>query len=278
MTAEFLMASPDLVDLRSAGDEQRFGGKSVNLGQMLGRGLPVPGGVALSWDFARAVAEGDRRAVERLLAFGDQTAGLLAVRSSAVGEDADGASFAGQHLTVLGVEGAYNLVAAVIRVERSGSAKSAQAYREVRGEVGEVRMGVTVQQLVDPDAAGVMFTRNPLDGADERVIEAAWGLGEAVVASRVTPDSFRVSRGGKRLAFSAGEKRISLHPQAGGGVEERRLGPEKARQPCLTDTDLEELDRLASVCEAHFGGPQDIEWAKAEARIWLLQSRPVTTT
>lgn len=267
----------EVVDLRDALDEQRFGGKSVNLGAMLRGGLPVPDGLALSWGFARAVSEGSRAAVARVLALGDQTPGLLAVRSSAVGEDAADASFAGQHLTVLGVQGAQDLVAAILKVERSGGAQGALAYRAAKGELGEARVAVTVQRLLDPEAAGVLFSRNPVTGADERLVEAAWGLGEVVVGSRVTPDSYRVQAGGRVLESTPGEKRLSLHPLAGGGVEERILSADRARRLCLTRADLEALDRLALACETQFGGPQDIEWAKADGQIWLLQSRPITT-
>jgi pyruvate,water dikinase len=276
MIAQCGFEEGEAVELRDALDERRFGGKSVNLGAMLRGDLPVPGGVALSWAFARAVSEGRRSAVERLLALGDRMPGLLAVRSSAVGEDAADASFAGQHLTVLGVQGAQDLVAAVLKVERSGAALGALAYRAAKGDLGEARVAVTVQRLLDPEAAGVLFSRNPVSGADERLVEAAWGLGEAVVSSRVTPDSYRVQPGGALLDCTPGDKLLSLHPLPGGGIEERRPGAGKARQLCLAPADLVKLDQLAQACEAQFGGPQDIEWAKADDRIWLLQSRPIT--
>lgn len=262
--------------LASTVEKELFGEKSVNLGEMLRAGLPVPDGYALSWEFARRISEGDVAALERALKLGDALPDLLAVRSSAVGEDSAGASFAGQHLTMLGVKGARALVAAILQVERSGGTQWAQAYRQAKGDVGYPRVAVTVQKLLAPEAAGVMFTRNPITGATERVVEGAWGLGEAVVSSRVTPDTYRVAPGGECLSKVASEKSLSLHPIAGGGVEERRVPPEKAGALCLTDKDLLALDQLATNCEQQFGGPQDVEWAKAEGRIWLLQSRPIT--
>ncbi len=117
----------------------------------------------------------------------------IAVRSSAVGEDSEGASFAGQHLSVLNVATFSHLISAVAEVVQSALTPSAQSYREKLGVEGPPRMGVVLQELLNSDAAGVMFTRNPLNGAKERVIEAAWGLGEVVVAGLVIPDYYRLS-------------------------------------------------------------------------------------
>jgi pyruvate,water dikinase len=265
------------VPLSCARTEAIYGGKSVNLGAMLRAHLPVPNGWALSADFAHDVARGDIAAIRRLLDFGAGLGnGLFAVRSSAIGEDSAEASFAGQHETVLGVRGAHALVAAVLRVVKSGASQSARAYRKAAGDHGEARVGVAVQRLLDPVCAGVMFTRNPVSGADERVIEAAWGLGEAVVASRVTPDRFRFARGGRVLQADAGDKPLSLHPLPGGGVSERQLDAAAAKMFCLDETDIAALDRLADDCERVFGPHQDIEWAKADGRPFLLLARAIT--
>ena len=123
----------------------------------------------------------------------------LAVRSSAVGEDSAGASFAGQHITVLNVPSADDVEAAVREVWWSANSDSAITYRKRLGVFARPSVGVVVQSLLQPDTAGVMFTRNPITGADERMIEASWGLGEAVVSGRVIPDSFRVARSGEVL-------------------------------------------------------------------------------
>jgi pyruvate,water dikinase len=254
-----------------------FGTKSRNLSKMIRAGLPVPKGWALSWEFAQQVTKGHRGAIERLLRIGDAAPGLLAVRSSAIGEDGERASFAGQHLTILGVSGAHALVSAVVRVERSGETEAARTYRQSSGVSEEPKVAVTIQKLLDPEVAGVMFTVNPLNGDDERLAEAAWGLGDAVVSSRVSPDSYRIARGGVLLSSTAGVKRLSLHPKAGGGIEEREIHSNCAAELSLSGGDFAALDDLATRCETVFGHGQDIEWAKAEGCFWLLQSRPITS-
>ena len=120
----------------------------------------------------------------------------LAVRSSAVDEDGKDASFAGQHLTLLNVPSVDDVPAALREIWWSANSDSAITYRQRVGLFTRPSVGVVVQSLLDPDAAGVMFTENPVTGADERVIEASWGLGEAVVAGLVIPDTFRVGRDG----------------------------------------------------------------------------------
>lgn len=120
----------------------------------------------------------------------DSLPGPLAVRSSWVGEDSAAATFAGQHLARLNVRSLDELVEAVAAVWRSGCSESALAYRRKLGLEDAPRMGVVVQRQLDPDVSGVLFTGHPVTGADERVIEATWGLGEAVVHGLVTPTSF----------------------------------------------------------------------------------------
>ena len=159
----------------------------------------------------------------------------LAVRSSAVGEDSEEASFAGQHLTCLNVCSAVGVIEAVEAIWRSAHSDSALAYRRRLGVRGSPRIAVVVQELVDADCAGVLFTRNPLDGADELVVEAAWGLGEAVVAGLVTAGSLpgrprrHRSRAGGR---GEGSRR---HARAHGGTEEVAISGERVRALCLDD-------------------------------------------
>jgi hypothetical protein len=136
---------------------------------------------------------------------------------------------------------------------------------------------VVVQSLVNPDVAGVMFTKHPITGADERVIEAAWGLGEAVVAGRVIPDHFRVARSGEVLERTAGVKKIAIRSLPDGGTVDERVAPELVEQPCLDDSQLEELNDLAGLCERVYGPARDIEWAFADGALYLLQCRAVTS-
>ena len=183
--------------LAEAGDAAAFGGKAVQLGMAVRAGLPVPAGFAIAVDGVDAVARGERAALADLGA-ACAGAGLLdrplAVRSSAVGEDSGAASFAGAHESVLAVCGVDAVVQAVRRVRDSARGPAAVAYRSGLGLPVAAAMAVVVHELVDAQVAGVLFTRNPVTGVAERVIEASWGLGEAVVSGLVTPDSYRLDR------------------------------------------------------------------------------------
>ena len=179
--------------LVEADTEELYGAKAVGLGDALRAGLPVPPGVALPGPEVDSIASGDVAATTALLEAVRALPMPVAVRSSAVGEDSAGASFAGQHITVLNVPSAEDVEAAVREVWWSANSDSAITYRKRLGVFARPSVGVVVQSLLQPDTAGVMFTRNPITGADERMIEASWGLGEAVVSGRVIPDSFRVA-------------------------------------------------------------------------------------
>ena len=202
----------------------------------------------------------------------------LAVRSSAVGEDSAGASFAGQHITVLNVPTAADVEAAVREVWWSANSDSAITYRKRLGVFARPSVGVVVQSLLQPDTAGVMFTRNPITGADERMIEASWGLGEAVVSGRVIPDSFRVARSGEVLASRAGLKRFAIRSAADGGTVDEDVAPDLVESLCLSDAQLEALSGLAADCERVYGLERDIEWAFAGGELYLLQCRALTTS
>ena len=200
----------------------------------------------------------------------------LAVRSSAVDEDGADASFAGQHLTLLNVPSPAQLGDALRQIWWSANSDSAITYRQRVGLFARPSVGVVVQALLDPESAGVMFTRNPINGSDERVIEASWGLGEAVVAGRVIPDSFRLDRDGNVLDRTPGLKKIAIRTSAGGGTYEESLDAELAEQPCLDDAQLAELSALADRCEDVYGPARDIEWAFAGGQLYLLQCRAIT--
>lgn len=262
-----------LVDAREEGE---FGGKAVQLGTALRARLPVPPGFALGADCVEAVAGGDPAATAALRARFEELGGPVSVRSSGIGEDSEKTSFAGQHLTVLNVRSADAAVDAVREVRDSGHSETAIAYREMLGIAGEPRIGIVVQRLVEPDTAGVLFTRHPVTGAAERVIDAAWGLGEAVVGGIVAPDHFRLDGDGAVLERRAGRKDVRLEVLPGGGVERVPVDPERVGALCLGDDDLAGLHALASACEAVYGGDQDIEWAIESGTVWLLQRRPLT--
>jgi len=202
----------------------------------------------------------------------------LAVRSSCVGEDSAGASFAGQHLTVLNVPSADDVEQAVREVWWSANSDSAITYRKRLGVFERPSVGVVVQSLLAPDTAGVMFTRNPINNADERLIEANWGLGEAVVSGRVIPDSFRVARGGEVLERTPGFKKIAIRPAPGGGTFDEKIPVDQRESLCLSDEQLEALSALADTCERVYGAGRDIEWAFTGDALYLLQCRAITSS
>ena len=264
------------VPLSEVEDEKRYGGKSVSLGRAIRSGLPVPPGFALSVDMVDAVAAHDETSLGALedtcFSMGD----ALAVRSSAVGEDAKDASFAGQHVTVLNVRTPDALSQAVREVYNSAHTASALGYRKKMGIEDPPRIAVVLQQMVESESAGVLFTRNPATGAEERVIEAAWGLGEAVVSGLVVPDSYRVGSDGEVLEVSIGEKDIYLRSIPGGGTEEVPVQQDRVRTRVLDDARLGDLHRLTLRCEEFYGSGLDIEWAFSQGLLFLLQCRSIT--
>ena len=200
----------EVVALTDALDDSLFGAKATGLGAAARAGLPIPPGIALSGSLVDAVAAGDEHALEQLMTAARSLAGPLAVRSSAADEDGADASFAGQHLTLLNVPSVDDLRAAIREIWWSANSDSAITYRQRVGLFTRPSVGVVVQSLLDPAVAGVLFTQNPINKADERLIEASWGLGEVVVAGRVIPDSFRIDRTGAVRERTPGVKKIAI--------------------------------------------------------------------
>ena len=266
----------DVVPLEEARDDSLFGSKAVGLGEAARSGLPLPPGVALSGAVVEAVAGGDEPAIEAVAKLVRPLGGPLAVRSSAVDEDGAEASFAGQHLTLLNVPSADEVGAALREVWWSANSDSAITYRQRVGLFTRPSVGVVVQALLDPESAGVMFTRNPINGADERMIEASWGLGEAVVSGRVIPDSYRIDRSGQVLDRAPGLKKIAIRTLPEGGTVEEEIPADRTERLCLDDDQLAQLDRLAARCEEVYGPARDIEWAFAGGQLYLLQCRAIT--
>ncbi|HST24437.1 MAG TPA: PEP/pyruvate-binding domain-containing protein [Gaiellaceae bacterium] len=268
--------SDGVVPLEEASDESLYGSKAVGLGEAARSGLPLPPGVALSGAVVEAVAGGDAQAIAKVVKLVRPLGSPLAVRSSAVDEDGAEASFAGQHVTLLNVPGVDAVPEALREVWWSANSDSAITYRQRVGLFRRPSVGVVVQSLLDPECAGVMFTRNPIDGSDERVIEASWGLGEAVVAGLVIPDHFRVDRAGEILQRVPGLKKIAVRKLPEGGTVEEKLSAEQAEQLCLDDAQVDDLNRLAERCEEVYGPDRDIEWAIADGKLYLLQCRAIT--
>jgi pyruvate,water dikinase len=266
-----------VVHFTHAREKSLYGSKAVGLGDAVRQRLPVPPGVALSGDLVEAVASGEEKAVEKVAEAIATLPPPFAVRSSAVDEDGAAASFAGQHLTLLNVHSAADVPGAVREVWWSANSDSAITYRQRIGLFTRPSVGVVIQTLLNPTCAGVMFTENPVTGADERVIEASWGLGEAVVAGLVVPDHFRLDRSGQVLERKAGRKRIAIRSLPNGGTFEQPMPPAEVSQLCLDDTQLAALGQLALQCEKVYGPRRDIEWALQDGTLYLLQCRAVTT-
>jgi len=255
------------------------GGKGASLARMSAEGLPVPPGFVVpsyvleeSLDTERMLelaatqsAEGLQELVarchpptdeisaayENLVGAGDAK---VAVRSSAVAEDSEAASYAGQQETYLFVEGAEEVCRRVVDCWASFFSERALFYRSEKGSLEDLRMAVVVQKMVDPEKSGVIFTVDPVRRRRDRmVVEAVRGVGEQVVSGEVTPDHYSLDRKGKL-------KREKI-------VDER----------VLTDEELLKLSELGRKLEEKHGVAQDIEWAIVGDDIFLLQSRPVTT-
>jgi phosphoenolpyruvate synthase/pyruvate phosphate dikinase len=226
-------------------------------------------GIAIPDDLAAAIA----RALARL---GEQAA--YAVRSSATAEDLPTASFAGQQDTYLNVVGPAAILQHVSRCWASLFTERAVTYRLRNGfDHRKVHMAVVVQQMVFPQAAGILFTADPVT-SNRKVasVEASFGLGEALVSGLVNADVYKV-RDGEVVEKSVATKQLAIHASPAGGTQEQAIEPERQEQPALTDAQVVRLAQLGRRIEAHFGRPQDIEWCLVDDGFQIVQSRPITT-
>ena len=256
------------LDDPACADPSLAGTKAATLASLVAAGFPVPEGIVLTTEAFHPLGgepeagrvTSDRahlpERVERaILQVADRFGNaLLAVRSSGVAEDLEDASFAGQYDSVLGVRGPEKLVEAVERCWASASRGSVLAYREQAGlERSAAPLAVLIQRLVEAETAGVAFTADPVSGdRSTTVIEAVRGLSDRALAGEVTPERWTVTGDG------------TPHRQGvGTGV--------------LDPTRVQEIARLARRVGAHLGRPQDVEWAAAQDRVWVVQARPITT-
>ncbi len=204
---------------------------------------------------------------------------FVAVRSSATAEDLPDSSFAGQQETFLNVREA-DLLRRVKECWASLFTQRAIYYRQQRGfPHDEVDIAVVVQRMVDAEKSGVLFTSHPSTGDPQVTVEAAWGLGEAVVSGTVSPDNYVYDRESRSVeSVTVAEKKVEMvkDPDTGETVQ---LDVEDDRRSArvLSDAEIEELVSLGETVESHYGTPQDVEWAIFEEEIYMLQSRPITT-
>ena len=203
----------------------------------------------------------------------------LAVRSSATAEDLPGASFAGQQESYLNVRGEQAVLQAVKRCWSSLWTPRALEYRARQGiDPATVSLAVVVQVMVPADASGIMFTANPINGArDEIVIDAAWGLGEAIVGGLVTPDHVVVDKMTGAIKQIVIADKTVMTQSTDKGTEERAVEENKRHTQVLEATQAIELAKLGTEIEKYYGEPQDIEWCSANGKFYIVQARPITT-
>lgn len=205
---------------------------------------------------------------------------FVAVRSSATAEDLPDASFAGQQETYLNMRGADDVFNAVRKCWASLYGARAIFYRVEQGfEHEKVNLSAIVQKMVDSEKAGVMFSSQPSTGEPLVVIEGAWGLGESVVSGSVSPDNYVVDRKTKAIVsrfIAAKEIMIIRDPKTQKTVTVK-VPPEKREADVLTDSEILELAKYGEILEKHYGIPQDIEWGVEKNKVYILQSRPITT-
>ena len=299
-----------------ADDLDRVGGKAASLGELTGAGLPVPSAFVVSAgtyrsfiqdtgieaalfsavdvdsDDSAALAQAAERAQELILetdvpeavredvltAYDELGDGAVAVRSSATAEDLPDASFAGQQDTYLNVERA-DLLDRVKECWASLFTQRAIYYRnEQEFDHDAVDIAVVVQEMVDAEKSGVLFTSHPSTGAPTAIVEAAWGLGEAVVSGTVSPDNYVLDReSGAVTDVTVAEKRVMCVRGEDGRTVERSVPDGKRTAQVLDEDELGRLIELGERVEAHYGCPQDVEWAMLDDELYLLQSRPITT-
>ncbi|HEX9097238.1 MAG TPA: rifamycin-inactivating phosphotransferase, partial [Candidatus Dormibacteraeota bacterium] len=226
-------------------------------------------GIAIPDDLTAAIT----LALARL---GEQAA--YAVRSSATAEDLPAASFAGQQDTYLNIVGPAAVLQHISRCWASLFTERAVTYRLRNGfDHRKVRMAVVVQQMVFPEASGVLFTADPVTSNRKIAsVEATFGLGEALVSGLVNADMYKV-REGEVVAKAVATKKLAIHALPAGGTQEKAIDPVRQEQPVLSDAQVVRLVELGRRIEAHFGRPQDIEWCLVDDEFQIVQSRPITT-
>lgn len=228
---------------------------------------------AIPPDLTRPIA----RAIEQARARSDATM-AWAVRSSATAEDLPTASFAGQQDTYLNVIGTADVLRHISKCWASLFSERAVTYRLRNGiDHRQVYMAVVVQQMVFPHAAGMLFTADPVSGNRRiSVVEAALGLGEALVAGLTNADRYEV-RGGAIITKTIAAKTLSVQASSAGGTTSRAVEGVRQHDPALTDAQVIRLVELGGRIAAHFGSPQDIEWCLVDDGFAIVQSRPITT-
>lgn len=262
-------------------ESNMYGGKAASLGEMLNAGIPVPNGFGIA---AQACAEfseagpSEEFVTELYAAFDRLGAARVAVRSSAIAEDSSDASWAGQLESYLNVE-RDGLLESVKKCWDSIHADWVQEYAKDKNvKDADLLVGIAVQQMVDSEVSGVLFTVDPVSQDEQLlVIEAVYGLGEMIVQGIVTPDHWVVQR--DSLAVRDFEINIKKEQMIyrGGETVIVSLDDQVGDKATLREAQVQEIARLGYAIEAHYGHPQDIEWAFSNGKFYIVQARPITT-
>ena len=202
-----------------------------------------------------------------------------AVRSSATAEDLEGASFAGLQETYLNVTGVDNILVAVQKCWGSLFTPRVLVYRQRKGfDHASVRLAVLVQQMVDSTVSGILFTRDPNTGENHMIVEAGFGLGEAIVGGEVTPDHYVVDGATQKIVHKQiSEQKVRLVRADGGGNRREEVPAAERSVQKLPDHRLHQLASLARLIESHYRRPMDVEWCGDADSLYIVQARPVTT-
>jgi len=204
---------------------------------------------------------------------------FCAVRSSATAEDLEGASFAGLQDTYLNITGTAQVVAAVRKCWGSLFTPRVLIYRHRKGfDQGAVRLAVLIQKMVDATVSGILFTRDPNTGENHMIVEAGWGLGEAIVGGEVTPDHYVIDGASQKIVHKQlSEQRVRLIRAEGGGNRREDVPADQRSAQKLPDHRLQRLVSLARLIESHYRRPMDVEWCGDDDTLYIVQARPVTT-
>lgn len=261
-------------------DVSEVGGKGASLGEMTQAGFPVPPGFVVTTEiyqkFANDILPIDVQE-EILQAFDKLGAERVAVRSSAVAEDSSSASWAGQLESYLNVTRG-DLIESIRKCWNSIKSERALAYA---GQLGlaedQLGVAVVVQKMVESEAAGVMFSINPITkDPNEIMIEGGFGLGEMIVQGMITPDNFIVDKKDLEIKEKTIESQATMLVYKDGINKEITIPENKGSAQCISDEDIINLAKLAIKIENHYGFPCDIEWAKEKDFLYIVQSRPIT--
>ncbi len=298
-------------------DISLVGGKGANLGEMTKKGFPVPYGFCATTEAYKEFVKHNKLSdfiievikdanLENISKIGkkirekivqseipDQVAreilsavhkagvdNYYAVRSSATAEDLAFASFAGQQDTYLNIKGDNSLLYCIKDCWASLFTDRAILYRiQNKIEHEKVYMSAVVQKMVLPEVAGIMFTADPLSGHRGTIsIDASFGLGEALVSGLVSPDIYKVRKSSLQIdSKTIGDKKLAILPVQGGGTKTVEITGEKSKSQVMNDSQIKSLAELGMKIETHYGCPQDIEWCIENNKLYVVQSRAITS-